>query len=127
MIGAGAGGNVRERTAAILQVPVLWVEGSTWLLGHPGCPFFEQLARFSRARVFSLSGAQPPNPQPVDAAGPVEISGEAGDSHWPLENAGEAGVSHERPQALLRAFYRAEQKKQDSRAKAIEGIGADAP
>ena len=113
----------RNHDAAIGGVPVLWAKGSASFLGHPARPvFLERSAKRARA-TFSDPGASPPDPRPVDAAGPMDISDEAGDLHRPLENA-QTRVFHEPPPALRLIAFTLGPK---ARSKAKKGNGAEAP
>ena len=90
MIGTGGHPEVVAHPIAAEGVPTVWAEASAAFLGHPERSDSRTPGEFLAPRAnFSTPGAMPPDPRPVDTAGPVEVSGETGDSPRPLENAEE--------------------------------------
>jgi len=70
---------VRDLGAAMEGVPVVWVDASASLLGHPGRSVSRTFVVATRARaIFSDPGAKPPDPRPVDAAGTAAARGPLG-------------------------------------------------
>ena len=135
--------DMRELATVIEGLPWVWVEVSQSFSGHPErlvSRAFGQLR--ARARFFSDPGKIPPDPPPVDAAGPaaargrlwkqkalpqpptvhLKISGEAGDFHTPSENAKKHGVFHERPQAHYGCEILHSRKTQEPRQKKGTGL-----
>ena len=130
MIGTVVGTEEHEHGTAMEGVPMVSVEASASFLRHPERSVSRTFGEIpSRARFFSDPGAHAPGPRPVDAAGAVGISDGAGDSHSPLENVrARFPRAPTGPTATTRVSHATSKSNfNNSRAKAKERIGAEAP